>query len=198
MPYKDPEMARAREVAYRAANLEKIRLRDAAHRAENREKIRLRDAAYRAANREAINERRKVWLTKPENLEKKRAWSRKWARAFPDKNNRWRVANPDKMREVGRKSRGLPKPTRPESHACECCQQPFEGKRICLDHCHISGAFRGWLCNACNLGIGKMGDSIEGLMNAVRYLERAARSAAPGTCGAPGCPGEPCGFCNRS
>jgi hypothetical protein len=33
--------------------------------------------------------------------------------------------------------------------------------------------FRGWLCNICNLSIGQLGDSVEGLMNAVRYLERA-------------------------
>lgn len=43
-----------------------------------------------------------------------------------------------------------------------------------VDHCHLSGLFRGWLCGHCNTSIGKFGDSIEGLMNAVRYLGRAA------------------------
>lgn len=30
-------------------------------------------------------------------------------------------------------------------------------------------------CDRCNAGIGMLGDSIEGLMNAVRYLQRAAK-----------------------
>jgi len=34
--------------------------------------------------------------------------------------------------------------------------------------------FRGWVCNKCNRGLGLFDESIEGLVNAVRYLERAA------------------------
>jgi hypothetical protein len=82
-----------------------------------------------------------------------------------------------KYRALRRKRQGMPDPTRPEPSTCECCGRLPNGKGcvLHLDHCHISGAFRGWLCHDCNTGLGKLGDSINGLMNAVRYLERAAK-----------------------
>jgi len=82
-----------------------------------------------------------------------------------------RVGNSDDYRAKRRKRNGLPDPTRPCPALCEICERR---KARVLDHCHTSGSFRGWLCNDCNLAIGKFGDNIEGLMNAVRYLERAA------------------------
>ena len=70
---------------------------------------------------------------------------------------------------------GMPEPTRPEPAHCECCGTVASRKSLALDHCHISELFRGWLCSDCNTGLGFFGDSIEGLMNAVRYLERVAK-----------------------
>lgn len=81
----------------------------------------------------------------------------------------------EKYRAKRRKYQGLPDPTRPEPTACECCGKSRGKKAMHLDHCHVSGFFRGWLCGECNTGLGKFGDSIEGLMNAVRYLQRAIR-----------------------
>jgi hypothetical protein len=79
----------------------------------------------------------------------------------------------DDYRTKRRKRQGLPDPSRPEPVTCECCGRQRGRQALHLDHCHVSGAFRGWLCSDCNLGIGKFGDSIQGLMNAVHYLERA-------------------------
>lgn len=39
-----------------------------------------------------------------------------------------------------------------------------------LDHCHETGRNRGILCSPCNTGIGMLGDSIERLEAAIRYL----------------------------
>jgi hypothetical protein len=56
---------------------------------------------------------------------------------------------------------------------CECCGNlPSTKKGMCLDHDHSTGAFRGWLCNRCNLGIGLLGDTQQGLKNAIMYLHR--------------------------
>ena len=41
-----------------------------------------------------------------------------------------------------------------------------------LDHCHETNQFRGWICRNCNTGIGNLGDNVEGLENAIRYLKR--------------------------
>jgi hypothetical protein len=39
-----------------------------------------------------------------------------------------------------------------------------------LDHCHQNGHMRGLLCQNCNLGIGRLGDNIEGLERALKYM----------------------------
>jgi len=45
-----------------------------------------------------------------------------------------------------------------------------------LDHCHDTDVFRGWLCHRCNVGIGFLGDTLEGLNKAIAYLEKFERS----------------------
>lgn len=40
-----------------------------------------------------------------------------------------------------------------------------------IDHCHDSGTVRGLLCNHCNTGLGKLGDTIESLEKALKYLK---------------------------
>lgn len=44
------------------------------------------------------------------------------------------------------------------------------GRRLHVDHCHKTGAVRGILCSACNLGLGKFRDDPELLQRAVDYL----------------------------
>lgn len=56
---------------------------------------------------------------------------------------------------------------------CESCNI---NEAVAVDHCHLTGKIRGVLCFGCNTGIGKLGDSIEGLKNALAYLERAAEA----------------------
>jgi len=45
-------------------------------------------------------------------------------------------------------------------------------KVLAVDHCHESGEIRGLLCGKCNMGIGLLGDTLQDLINAVRYLEK--------------------------
>lgn len=53
---------------------------------------------------------------------------------------------------------------------CECCGKIFD--KLFVDHCHNTGRIRGLLCRLCNSGIGMLGDDLEGLVKAVRYLEK--------------------------
>lgn len=55
------------------------------------------------------------------------------------------------------------------SDVCEICGD--EGKKV-YDHCHVTGDFRGVLCIACNTGLGKLGDNLTGMVNALKYLSR--------------------------
>jgi len=62
-------------------------------------------------------------------------------------------------------------PAKPK--VCECCGDEVydtPGSRLVLDHDHDTKIFRGWICSSCNLGLGKLGDILEGVMKAVRYL----------------------------
>ena len=63
---------------------------------------------------------------------------------------------------------------------CAICSKPAEGEwSLCVDHDHSTGAIRGLLCLHCNKGLGQFGDTIEGLMRAVRYLQSAAGGRHP-------------------
>jgi len=58
---------------------------------------------------------------------------------------------------------------------CAKCGVHCSEKRLVLDHDHNEfgvEAFRGLLCDKCNLGIGLLGDTLEGLMEAINYLKR--------------------------
>lgn len=50
---------------------------------------------------------------------------------------------------------------------CECCGST---NKLCYDHDHDTMQFRGILCWDCNSGIGKLGDSVEGVRQALVYL----------------------------
>jgi hypothetical protein len=58
----------------------------------------------------------------------------------------------------------------PRAPACEICRR--EGPTE-LDHDHTTGAFRGWVCRSCNLGLGKLGDDVAGVRRAIAYLLRS-------------------------
>lgn len=62
--------------------------------------------------------------------------------------------------------------------ACECCGEIETGRNsvLSLDHDHLTGVFRGWLCNKCNLGIGLLGDTAESVEKAVTYLRLNLRN----------------------
>jgi len=58
--------------------------------------------------------------------------------------------------------------TPPLGTPCECCG--ITTQLLHWDHCHKTKQHRGWLCNNCNTGIGKLGDNIEGVIKALDYL----------------------------
>ena len=52
---------------------------------------------------------------------------------------------------------------------CEICGK---AENIVFDHDYKTNRFRGWLCNEHNRAIGMFGDNVEGLLKAVRYLNK--------------------------
>jgi hypothetical protein len=60
--------------------------------------------------------------------------------------------------------------SRPVDSKCMCCGRV---DKLHLDHCHNSGKYRGFTCKNCNVGIGHLGDKIEGIERALKYLKKA-------------------------
>jgi len=44
---------------------------------------------------------------------------------------------------------------------------------MCFDHDPATHTFRGWLCQSCNVGLGNLGDNVEGVTKAIEYLNNA-------------------------
>jgi thymidylate synthase len=60
--------------------------------------------------------------------------------------------------------------------ACAICRRPSESNRsLHVDHCHITNAVRGLLCEKCNSGLGMFKDNQQTLNNASSYIERNNR-----------------------
>ena len=127
----------------------KERHREANHRyyLKNKERIIERTSKKQADNPERYRGYQKAWRDRNQEKERLRARRKNWKK--------------------------LPKPTRPEPAVCECCNKPDPRKALSLDHCHITGVFRGWLCSKCNLAIGKLGDTLECVEKVVEYLRRS-------------------------
>ena len=109
------------------------------------------------------------------------AYSRKYSKEHKEsvlaKSRVYYRKNAHKWKGYSWRKRRLPEPTRERPAACECCGRPEGRKALALDHCHKTNQFRGWLCDYCNTAIGALGDNVESLMRAVRYL-RAFEAAA--------------------
>lgn len=57
---------------------------------------------------------------------------------------------------------------------CQCCGKDITGRgQRHTDHDYETGRVRGVLCPSCNTAIGKLGDSVERLQQAIDYLRRA-------------------------
>lgn len=54
----------------------------------------------------------------------------------------------------------------PETPCCICGSE----ENLRMDHDHVTGRFRGWLCHRHNIALGMIGDSIEELLQAIDYL----------------------------
>ena len=73
------------------------------------------------------------------------------------------------MSDQNAESWAVKKTAPPKPERCDCCHG--KTKKLHLDHVHGTTAFRGWICNNCNTGVGKLGDNLEGLAQAAIYME---------------------------
>ena len=66
----------------------------------------------------------------------------------------------------------------PVPDVCDICGKPptspykSQHRKLCLDHNHKTGEFRGWLCDSCNVALSRFNDDVSILKKAIRYLEQ--------------------------
>ncbi len=133
--------------------------------AANKDRQRAYAKKWREANPEKVRTYWKKW--RADNYESEKERTKLYAREWRDKNR-------ERVRANDRRSSGLPEPTRPMPLLCELCDKPPDkGRCLALDHCKVTGKFRGWLCNGCNTAIGRLGDDVAGLERAIFYLRAA-------------------------
>jgi hypothetical protein len=118
--------------------------------------------------------------------EKRREASRKYNREFREKNpdyqREYRRKHPEYHRDRQRLTKyGLTRDDylallEKQGGVCASCGREDTGNHrqpeLHVDHDHDTGLVRGLLCHNCNLGLGKLGDNIAGVKNALAYLER--------------------------
>jgi len=83
-----------------------------------------------------------------------------------DKNPRW-IDGLSQWKRIVKTQEKIAGRRKPE--ICEICDFPG---RICFDHCHKTGEFRGWLCNKCNSILGLSGDDPIILKKLIKYLKK--------------------------
>lgn len=108
-------------------------------------------------------------------VECRRQQKRRWRAKNPESGRRsahkFRIAHPERATEYAWRRNRFPAPTRASTGICECCGRRENRRTLSLDHNHLTGEFRGWLCNRCNCGIGLLDDTLGGLLRAVAYLQ---------------------------
>ena len=73
-----------------------------------------------------------------------------------------------KIRKFEKELQKIHGKTRPLGTPCDCCGRT--DAPLSLDHCHITGKLRGYLCQTCNVSIGGLGDTLTGVRMAENYL----------------------------
>lgn len=69
-----------------------------------------------------------------------------------------------------------------ENH-CAICADTFDDVDCAyIDHDHVTEQVRGLLCHGCNVGIGWLGDTLDGVEKAAAYLRRALQGSVGGPC----------------
>lgn len=142
----------ARSLAWRKANKEAARAIQRRSDQKNPQRVRAQCKRWREANKTYDRARTKAWMAN--NKDKMRdSWRRKG----------WRTAGIDPIAAKAAISA--------HNGLCDCCgSNKHRGKGWSVDHDHQTGRIRGVLCSPCNLAIGQLGDTLEGVLRAVKYL----------------------------
>ena len=121
----------------------------------------------RKKNREKVKAWRKKYPEKYRAV--RRAYYHKRMKRDPDVNRRKQI-----VRAYGITLEEYDEFLRKQGGGCAICGSTKcpHGYSMPVDHCHITGKVRGVLCDQCNKALGLLGDDVDLLMKAIRYLQK--------------------------
>jgi hypothetical protein len=142
--------------------------------AEFREKVLAGCRQRRDANKETINAaRRERYATDPDYAESQRAYTR----------NRYAHVNAERLwTEYGMTIADYDALLARQNGVCRICKTKPAGRRLAVDHCHVTDTIRSLLCNNCNLGVGNFKDNPALMREAADYIEEAAARVGTPDC----------------
>lgn len=110
----------------------------------------------------------------PEAIEKYKENYKRRENRDPNELRRWKAIRS----KYGLSRSQYEKMERQQGHKCAICRTDKPGGRfdvLVVDHCHETGRVRGLLCNACNVALGRFGDTPDAIFKVYEYvLGRAA------------------------
>lgn len=115
---------------------------------------------------EIRKERKKRYLSNPDNLEKSRAYAREYSKKHPQ------IQRERLFKQYGITAQQYNDFLKSQNYGCAICGKEKNGKKrnFVIDHNHTTGIVRGLLCTQCNAGLGNYKDSPDLLQKAMNYL----------------------------
>lgn len=147
---------------------------------ENKESIKEKRRKYYQENKEVEYERTKKW--RADNPEKAKELTTGGNMRRLEKEKAFSVSNPEEAKRRARNSTYRKRygitleeyetMEKDQGMTCAICKSKCKRYEfLSVDHCHKTGKVRGLLCHKCNSAIGYLGESVENLENAIKYLK---------------------------
>jgi hypothetical protein len=139
--------------------------------------------AQRLENPEAIRARKRAAIQKareerPEIVKlQKKAWDQKYALSQKGRENKRKNDRLSRIKSYGLSPAEFETILESQGRRCAICgtseSRMKSTTQLSIDHCHATGKIRGLLCNRCNRTLARLGDTLEGAMRFVRYLQES-------------------------
>lgn len=145
---------------WRKANPEKVAAQQQTQYQRHKEKIKEYQREYNIRNKETVRSKKRVrWHNVTDNEREERKEKRR---------------NSTLIRRYGISAIEYDVLVVKQGGVCALCKIPDKTGAygiLDVDHCHRTGKVRGLLCVSCNHALGVLGDSREGLLKALEYID---------------------------
>lgn len=166
MPCKDPEKRKAYREAYYQKNRDHLITQQKAYYQLHKEHTIAQKKEYRETNREVILAKSKAkWKQKASQYAEQKRMKYRYNKDLVWASNikqRFGIT-PNDYYEMLEKQGGV---------CATCGGQCKTGRRLAVDHDHITGKVRGLLCSSCNIVVGHLQDSPERIQRISDYLKQ--------------------------